>query len=86
MEESRMEKINTDTMNFGSYEYDASMFINSCLDELDNMDESTFETWLSFSWERKEIVLSGVKLKVPEREKKAILHFIAFWYYRNKEQ
>ena len=81
-----MERINTDTMEFGSYELEASMFINSCLDELANMDEYTFETWLSFRWKSEEIVLSGNKLKVPETEKKAILHFIAFWYYSNKEQ
>lgn len=79
-------RIDMDKMKFGTPEYEAAMTINVCEEELSNMPVSDFELWLKNSWSRTEIVLSGMKLKVPEDEKKAILHFIAFWYYRQKVQ
>ncbi len=81
-----MERINMDTMEVGSPEYMASMLINLCQNELTDIEEGEFEAWLKWNMRQEEITLGKQKLKVPEAEKKATLHFIAFWYYKNKEQ
>lgn len=81
-----MERINVDTMDMDSPEYEASMIINLSQDYLERMNEAMFEFWFSMALKREEFLLGGRKFKVSETNKKAILHFIAFWYYRNKEQ
>lgn len=78
-------EIDYDNMRMDKPEYMASMFINLCEEELSTMNEFEFALWLDGSWSREEIILGGNKLKAPENKKKAILHFIAFWYYRSKE-
>lgn len=82
----RMKEINMDEMEYGTPEYAAAEFITLCYDQLDRMDEKTFELWFGLKLKSKELKLGETKLNVPETKKKAILHFIAFWYYRNKEQ
>lgn len=67
---------------FGTPEYTATLIIELCLGELERMSMQEFEIWLQHSWEEEEIVIGGITTKVEEKEKRAILHFLAFWYYR----
>ena len=80
-----MDIIDTNKLELGTPEYEAALTINVSIDCLANLDEYAFECWLKESFNRDEIRLGGNTLKVPETEKKAILHFIAFWYYRSNK-
>lgn len=76
-------KIDINKMVKGTPEFEAEWLITHAEENLFNMDENEFESWLANSLPREEIVLGNSELVVSENEKKAILYFIAFLYYRN---
>lgn len=78
-----MRELNTEKAKWGTPEYAAGMLINIASEELDNMSQEEFENWLDKSLQAEKITFKTTILTVPETEKKAVLHFIAFWYYRN---
>lgn len=84
-----MKEINMDEMEYGTPEYAAAELITLCGNEIAKASEWWFGTWFRSmeKMDREYIQWVDTKITLPSiSEKKAALYFIAFWYYRNKEQ